>query len=338
MTTSTAITGSSSFGFARCIASLKAIEPAILNAISLESTSWYEPSTSVDADVDDRVAGEDARLHRLLDAEVDRRDVLARDLAADDLVDELVALARLGRLEVDDRVAVLAAAAGLADEPALDLLDGLADRLAVGDLRAADVRVDVELAHQAVDDDLEVQLAHPGDERLPGLLVGAHAEGRILLGQALERRRRACPGRPSSSARSRPRSPGPGRSSTRARIGAVSTASVSPVVVCFRPTTAAISPAPISSRSSRWFACIWRMRPMRSVLPVVVFSDPVARLHLARVDADVRQLADVRVGHDLEGERRERLVERGAARELVLGARVDAVDRAARRAGSAGSR
>ena len=46
VTTSTAITGSSSFGFARFIASLKAIEPATLKAISLESTSWYEPSTS----------------------------------------------------------------------------------------------------------------------------------------------------------------------------------------------------------------------------------------------------------------------------------------------------
>ena len=55
-------------------------------------------------------------------------------------------------------------------------------------------------------------------------------------------------------------------------IGAVSVASVSPVVVSFRPTPAAISPAPISSRSSRWFACICRMRPIRSVLPVVVFS------------------------------------------------------------------
>ncbi len=54
-------------------------------------------------------------------------------------------------------------------------------------------------------------------------------------------------------------------------IGAVSIARVSPVVVCFRPTTAAISPAPISSRSSRWFACICRMRPIRSALPVVVF-------------------------------------------------------------------
>ena len=67
---------------------------------------------------------------------------------------------------------VLARAAGLADELLADLLDRLAGRLAVRDLRAADVRVDVELALEAVDDDLEVQLAHPGDERLAGLLVG----------------------------------------------------------------------------------------------------------------------------------------------------------------------
>src|SRR3989304_10087417 len=44
-----------------------------------------------DSDVDDRVAGENARLHRLLDPEVDRGDVLLRNLPADDLVDELVA-------------------------------------------------------------------------------------------------------------------------------------------------------------------------------------------------------------------------------------------------------
>ena len=33
--------------------------------------------------------------------------------------------------------------------------------------------------------------------------------------------------------------------------------SVSPVVVCFRPFTATISPAPTPGRSSRLFACIW---------------------------------------------------------------------------------
>src|SRR5262249_3314178 len=139
----------------------------------------------LDPDVDDRIAAEDARLHRLLDAEVDRRDVLPRDLPADDLVHELVARALLARLDVDHRGAVLAAAAGLAHELALDALDGLAHGLAVGDLRPADVRVDVELALEAVDDDLEVELAHAGDDRLAGLLVRADAEGRVLLGEPL---------------------------------------------------------------------------------------------------------------------------------------------------------
>ena len=96
---------------------------------------------------------------------VDRLDVLARDRAADDLVDELVARALLGGLELDDRVAVLALAAGLADEAAV-ALGGAADRLAVGDLRLADVGGDLELADHAVDEHVEVELAHPGDERL----------------------------------------------------------------------------------------------------------------------------------------------------------------------------
>src|SRR5215210_1039420 len=114
----------------------------------------------LDPDVDDRIAGQHPRLHRLLDAEVDRADVLLGDLAAHDLVDELVALAGLVRARVDHGVAVLAAAARLAHELALDLLDRAPERLAIGDLRPADVGVDRELAHQAVDDDLEVELAH----------------------------------------------------------------------------------------------------------------------------------------------------------------------------------
>ena len=63
---------------------------------------------------------------------------------------------------------VLATAAGLADETALALgLPG--DRLPVGHLRPTDRGPDVELAHQAVGDDLEVELAHAGDQRLAGL-------------------------------------------------------------------------------------------------------------------------------------------------------------------------
>src|ERR671937_709054 len=43
------------------------------------------PLDELDPDVDDRIPREDPGLHRLLDAEIDRRDVLLRDLPADDL-------------------------------------------------------------------------------------------------------------------------------------------------------------------------------------------------------------------------------------------------------------
>ncbi len=54
---------------------------------------------------------------------LDRLDELPRNDAADDLVLEDEARARLARLEVDHHVAVLALAAGLPNELALDVRD-----------------------------------------------------------------------------------------------------------------------------------------------------------------------------------------------------------------------
>ena len=62
-----------------------------------------------------------------------------------------------------------------------------AQGLAIGHLRLADVRLDPELALHPVDQDLQMQLAHPGDDRLTGLVVGVHAERRVLFGQPLDR-------------------------------------------------------------------------------------------------------------------------------------------------------
>src|SRR4051794_37156119 len=140
------------------------------------------------AAVDVRVPGANAVGEGLLDALLDGRDELDRHRPTADLRDEVEALAG-GRLDVDVDDAVLARAAGLADEAALDLLGGAADGLAVGDLRAADVGLDVELAAHAVDQHLEVQLAHAGDLRLSRLLVRLDLERRVLLGQTAERDR-----------------------------------------------------------------------------------------------------------------------------------------------------
>ena len=60
---------------------------------------------------------------------------------------------------------VLAAAAGLPDVLAFGF-GLLADRFAVRHLRLADIGADAELAHHAVDDDFQVQLAHSGNDRL----------------------------------------------------------------------------------------------------------------------------------------------------------------------------
>ncbi len=78
-------------------------------------------------------------------------------------------------------MAVLPAAAGLADVAGHDLVHGLLDGLPVGDLRLADVRPDAPLAGQSVDQDLEMQLAHPADQRLAGLVVEPDDERGVLV-------------------------------------------------------------------------------------------------------------------------------------------------------------
>ena len=70
-------------------------------------------------EIDHRIAGHDAIVGGLEDALGDGLDVLLRDGAAHDLIDDLDALPFLVGLNLDAGVAVLAATAGLADELAL---------------------------------------------------------------------------------------------------------------------------------------------------------------------------------------------------------------------------
>ncbi len=107
-------------------------------------------------------------------------------MPARDLVDELVATPGARGLQIENDVAVLAAAAGLADVAGLDLLHRVLDGLPVGHLRLADVGVHLELPQHAVHQHLEVQFAHAADDGLAGLLVGVHLEGGVLLGEGLQ--------------------------------------------------------------------------------------------------------------------------------------------------------
>src|SRR4029453_8027291 len=124
------------------------------------------PVEQRDLDVDDRITRKHAIGQRLAQTFFHRRDEFPRHGAALDGVDELEPLALLARLHLEPYVTVLAAAARLLDELAFDL-HGVLDRFAIRDLRRTDVGLDAELALHPVDQDLEVELAHPRNDRLP---------------------------------------------------------------------------------------------------------------------------------------------------------------------------
>src|SRR5436190_1642606 len=271
-----------------------------------------------------RIAGHDAALHRFLDALLGRLDELARDGTAGDLIDELEPAFR-NRLEAHLDVAVLALAARLAHE--LSFGFRLArDRLAIRDLRLADVRTDVELADHTVDDDLEVQLAHAADDGLVRLRVRVDLERRIFLhelrecdahlfliafGLRLDRHR-------------------DDRLGERHRL---EQDRVVPVADRVAGGDAAQSDRGADVAGAHFFDLFALVRVHLQQAPDALgralgrVEHRGARVDLAGVDAEECQLADERVGHDLEDERGERLVIRGLALDERLVVGIHALDR-----------
>ena len=154
------------------------------------------------ADILDGIAGEDALGHLLGDSLLDRGDEAAGDRAALDRVHELEAASGLARLDLDVAVAELAAAAGLLLVAAV-CLGGLSDRLEVGHLRRVKLDLGAEAALHPLDDHLDVDLRQARDDLLAGLRVAVDVERRVLLFEAVDRRRRPSPRRPWSSPRKR---------------------------------------------------------------------------------------------------------------------------------------
>ena len=112
-----------------------------------------------DLDVDDRVPGENTGEHGALNTGIDRGNVFLGDRAADEGVDKLVTLAGLVGLDMDLDVTVLTLTTALTGVLGI-LIDSLSDGLLVGDLRSADIRLDLVLTEQAVDNDLQMELPY----------------------------------------------------------------------------------------------------------------------------------------------------------------------------------
>src|SRR5215471_8295252 len=262
-------------------------------------------------DVDHREPGQHAELGGFLAPGVHRRDVLPRDAAAGHLVLELVTAAvTAGRLQVDDHAAELAGTTGLLLVRVLDLLDLLGDGLPVGDLRAADVGLDPELTPHPVDEHLEVQFAHARDDRLPGLLVGPDLEGRVLLGEPLD----GCAqlllvalGLRLDRHVDDGRREGHGLQDHRVCLGAQRVAGGGVLQAHHRDD--------LPRDRGRALLALVRVHLVDLADPLLAALDRVqhlgAGLERAGVDAEVGELAEVLVRHDLEGQRSERLLRVG---------------------------
>jgi len=121
-------------------------------------------------------------LGSLLDTFADRRDIFLRNRSADHFGLELKQLlcVRIHRLKAYFTMTVLSAAAGLL-RILVFLVYCLCERLFVGNLRCAYIRLNLELAEQTVYDNLQMELAHTCDNRLSRLRVRVCVEGRIFL-------------------------------------------------------------------------------------------------------------------------------------------------------------
>src|SRR5665213_2377013 len=133
------------------------------------------------------MAADRTLLHGLAHALLHRGPELMGDRAPKDLVLPDEALAAGKWLDLDRAVAVEASAAAL-----LLVLVGhpgaAADGLPVGDAGRGQYRVNPELALDALERDVEVDVAEAVHEHLSRRRIAVDGEGRVLLGEARQRR------------------------------------------------------------------------------------------------------------------------------------------------------
>src|SRR5713226_9338105 len=309
-------------------------------------------------DIHHREAGQNAAIQRFADSGFNRRNEFARNGAAHNLVNKQEAMifveaplaARpandffrqrvqlIGRhfvhvfvrgarqwMQNNFAVAVLAAPAGLLDVFAFRFRF-LANGFAVRDLRTADIRLHVVFAQHAVDDNFEMQFAHAGNQRLPGIRLGGHAEGRIFLREALH-----------SHAKLVLVSLGLGLDGDgdyrRREINRFQNdllLLVAKRVACIYALESYTSADVAGIHFVNLFALVGvHLQQAADTLAGALgrIENIAAGFQNAGIDADVGYMPDEWVGHDLEGKRGKWLIVGRAAQFGLFGIRVDALDR-----------
>ena len=267
-------------------------------------------------EVDERVARQHALGGGLADPLLDAREEVLRDRAADDLLGELDAAARV-RLDLDPDVRRTCRARRSASctcprpgcGPGSSRGRGCAG-VWVDDRRA-------ELALEPLADDRDVGLAHGEEELLAGRAPLDPRAG-LLLEHALEGRAHLVEVRlrlrldRDHERRDRVDRP------VQARAAAPCVESVSPVAVTVSLATAPISPGRSSPTGSWSLPCSRRSWPIRSSSRLLRVPHVGLAAQRPREDPQVGQPADERVGGRLEDADEERAVGIGRHRDRVV--------------------
>ena len=135
----------------------------------------------IDRDIDDRKADRSME-QRLNHTFLNRRDIVARDGPADDAVGIGKAGAARQRFHLDRYIGELSVPAALTFEAGM-LLGSLPDRLLVGDPGAPAVDREVVAAAQAVDGNLQMDVALPPQDHFLRIGILFELEGGVLLDQ-----------------------------------------------------------------------------------------------------------------------------------------------------------
>ena len=121
-----------------------------------------------------REAAQNTSLGSLFDTFAYSRDIFLRNRTADNgglELDRFPQPLGIHRLELNFTVTILTTTTGLLRILAVHI-NGLGEGLFVSNLRSTYISLYLEFTQQTVYDDLQMQLAHTGDDGLAGLLIG----------------------------------------------------------------------------------------------------------------------------------------------------------------------